>query len=146
MGPSGSGKSTFAAAHFAPTEVLSTDFFRALASDDESDQRASGAAFAVVRFLAVRRLRRGRRTCVDATNLRRRDRRPLLAIALRYRRRAIAVVFETPLETCLERNRSRARRVADDIVAEQWDRLPRPASSLAEEGFELVYTVSAGGG
>ena len=34
VGVSGSGKSTFAARHFLPTEVLSSDAFRAMVSDD----------------------------------------------------------------------------------------------------------------
>jgi protein phosphatase len=42
IGPSGSGKSTFAANHFLPTEVLSSDFCRGLVSDDENDQAATG--------------------------------------------------------------------------------------------------------
>jgi predicted kinase len=33
IGVSGSGKSTFARDHFAPSEVLSCDFFRAIVSD-----------------------------------------------------------------------------------------------------------------
>ena len=36
IGASGSGKSTFAQIYFLPTEVLSSDFFRALVSDDEN--------------------------------------------------------------------------------------------------------------
>ena len=38
MGASGSGKSTFAKNHFKPTEVLFSDYFRGLVSDDENDQ------------------------------------------------------------------------------------------------------------
>ena len=40
IGATGSGKSTFASAHFAATEVLSSDDCRALVSDDENDQSA----------------------------------------------------------------------------------------------------------
>jgi len=36
IGASGSGKSTLARRHFLPTEVLSSDFFRGLVSDDET--------------------------------------------------------------------------------------------------------------
>ena len=40
VGASGSGKSTFARTHFAPTQVLSSDYFRGLVADDENDQSA----------------------------------------------------------------------------------------------------------
>ncbi|HEX6547877.1 MAG TPA: AAA family ATPase [Candidatus Dormibacteraeota bacterium] len=142
MGPAGSGKSTFAARHFKPTEVTSSDFFRAMVSDDEGDQSASPAAFTLLRFLVTRRLRRRRRTCVDATNLHRRERRPLLRAAQTYRRPAIAVVFDLPLETCLERNRLRAgRRVEESVIREQWAAAPRSPEPLLEEGFSVVYKV-----
>ena len=36
IGPSGSGKSTFARKHFKPTEVLNSDYCRALVADDEA--------------------------------------------------------------------------------------------------------------
>ena len=47
VGASGSGKSTFARTHFAPTEVLSSDFCRGLVADDENDQSATADAFDV---------------------------------------------------------------------------------------------------
>jgi predicted kinase len=48
IGPSGAGKSSFAARHFAPSEVLSSDFCRLLVADDENDQAATPAAFDVL--------------------------------------------------------------------------------------------------
>jgi protein phosphatase len=48
VGPSGSGKSTFARKHFLATEVVSSDFCRALVSDDENDQSATSDAFDVL--------------------------------------------------------------------------------------------------
>ena len=57
VGVSGAGKSTFAARHFKPTEVLSSDRFRGLVADDESDQAASADAFEAMRQLAAIRLR-----------------------------------------------------------------------------------------
>ena len=53
IGASGSGKSTFAARHFLPTEVISSDFCRGLVADDENDQGATEDAFAVLHFIAV---------------------------------------------------------------------------------------------
>ena len=69
IGVSGSGKSTFAARHFLPTEVISSDFCRGLVSDDENDQAATSDAFEVLHFIAGKRLAAGRLTVIDATNV-----------------------------------------------------------------------------
>ena len=37
IGATSSGKTTFAHKHFKDTEVLSSDFFRAMVCDDEND-------------------------------------------------------------------------------------------------------------
>ena len=54
IGTSGSGKSTFARRHFKPTEVLSSDYFRGLVSDDDNDQTVSTPAFEVLHYVAAR--------------------------------------------------------------------------------------------
>ncbi len=59
IGPSGSGKSTFARKHFLPSEVLSSDYCRYLVSDDENNQAATNDAFAVLHFIAAKRLALG---------------------------------------------------------------------------------------
>src|SRR5258706_1742537 len=84
VGASGSGKSTFARKHFKSTEIVSSDGLRAAVSDDEADQSASGDAFEVLRLITGKRLRRGRLTVIDATNVQRDSRRSLLAIAAPY--------------------------------------------------------------
>ena len=84
IGPSGSGKSTFARAHFLPSEVLSSDYFRGLVSDDENDQAATTDAFDVLHYVAAKRLDRGRLTVVDATNVQPEARAPLVALARKY--------------------------------------------------------------
>src|SRR5436305_4474229 len=81
IGASGSGKSTFAARHFRPTEVLSSDICRALVSDDPNDQCATKAAFEILHFIAGKRLAAGRLTVVDATNVLRDSRRTLMDLA-----------------------------------------------------------------
>jgi protein phosphatase len=145
VGPAGAGKSTFAAAHFRPTEIVSSDFCRALVADDMGDQTASPQAFALLRFIAVRRLRRGRLTVIDATNLRRQDRAAYLAMAARWRRPAVAVVFDLPLQLCLDRNRQRPRTVDEAVVADQWRQLPRPPDRLLKEGFSAVLSPTEWG-
>ena len=78
VGTTGSGKSTFAARHFKPSEVLSSDYFRGLVSDDENDQGATGDAFDVLHYVAGKRLAAGRLTVVDATNVQLESRKPLV--------------------------------------------------------------------
>ena len=49
IGATSSGKSTFAKKHFLPTEILSSDFFRGMVSDDENNQKVSREAFDLLR-------------------------------------------------------------------------------------------------
>ena len=81
VGVSGSGKSTFARKHFLPTEVLSSDVCRGLVSDDENDQSATRDAFEVLHYVLAKRLARGLLTVVDATNVQKDARKPLVALA-----------------------------------------------------------------
>src|SRR5215203_7181216 len=96
IGPSGSGKSTFARRHFRPTEVLTSDHCRALVSDDENDQSATADAFAVLHFVAGRRLARGRLVVVDATSVQPEARRPLVQVAREHHCIPVAVVLDLP--------------------------------------------------
>ncbi|HKD76911.1 MAG TPA: AAA family ATPase, partial [Ktedonobacterales bacterium] len=47
IGPAASGKSTWAAQHFQPTQIVSSDAIRAMIADDEADQEASRDAFRI---------------------------------------------------------------------------------------------------
>src|SRR5262249_54822750 len=84
IGASGSGKSSFARKHFKTTEIISSDFCRGLVSDDETSLDASKDAFEVLNFIAGKRLARGLLTVVDATNVQREARAPLVALAREY--------------------------------------------------------------
>src|SRR5688500_20196639 len=84
IGPSGCGKSTVARRHFKATEVMSSDGFRALVSDNENDQSSTDDAFAALHFVAARRLARAKLTVVDATNVQPEARKPLVALAREY--------------------------------------------------------------
>ena len=70
IGSTGSGKSTFAAKHFLPTEVISSDYCRGLVADDETDQSISVDAFDLVREIAGKRLKHRKLAVIDATNVR----------------------------------------------------------------------------
>lgn len=140
IGPSGSGKSTFARRHFKPTEILSSDHCRALVADDPNDQSATLDAFAVLHCIARKRLAAGRHTVIDATNVKPADRKPLLDLANRYSRPAVAIVFDLPAEVCAEHDTKRAdRHVEPEIIARHIAALQRSLPALEREGFRHVY-------
>lgn len=144
VGIAGSGKSTFAQAHFAPTQILSSDAFRGMVADDEADQSASEDAFALLHAALAARLARGRLAVVDATNVEEWGRRQLLDIAQQRRRPAVAIVLDLPIEVCLERLRGRGHRpVPTHAVRRQHRELKRSLPSLADEGFEAVHVIGS---
>jgi predicted kinase len=128
IGPSGSGKSMFAARHFAPTEVLSSDAMRAMVADDPNDQSATDAAFELLHTALALRLARRRLTVLDATNVEGWARQAPLAIARRQRRPAVAIAFALPLEVCLARNLAREK--------------PRPPASIRRQHRWLVESLA----
>lgn len=144
VGPSGAGKSTFARRHFRATEVLSSDFCRGLVRDDENDQSGTEDAFAVLHFVAARRLAAGRLAVVDATNVQPESRKPLVALARQYHCLPVAVVFDLPERLCQERNRQRPdRNFGPHVVRQQCQQLPRSLRGLRREGFSQVFTLSS---
>jgi protein phosphatase len=142
IGPSGAGKSSFAARHFKPTEVLSSDFCRGLVADDENDQTASEDAFAVLHYIAARRLANRRLTVVDATNVQREARAPLLAVAREHDLFAVAIVLDLPEAVCAERNRGRPDRdFGAHVIHRQRSQLRRSLKGLQREGFRRVWVL-----
>ena len=107
IGTSGSGKSTFAARHFGPFEVISSDFCRGLVSGDPNDQSATAAAFEVLDFIAGKRLEAGLLTVIDATNVQRDARRQLIDLAKAYDVLPVAIVLDVPESVAAARNRER---------------------------------------
>ncbi len=142
VGVTGSGKSTFARAHFAPTQVLSSDFCRGLVSDDENDQAATPDAFALLHHIAGVRLRRGLLTVVDATNVQADARRSLVAVARDHDVLPVAIVLDVPEKLCVERTLARPDRTfGPDVVRRQRDQLRRSLRGLAREGFRKVHVL-----
>lgn len=143
VGPSGSGKSTFARKHFKSTEVLSSDFCRGLVSDDENDQSATNTAFEVLHFIASRRLKAGKITVIDATNVQTESRKPLIALAREYHVIPVAIVFNLSERVCQDRNRDRPdRSFGPHVVRQQRQQLRQSIRNLKCEGFRHIFEFS----
>ncbi len=141
VGPAGSGKSTFAARHFLPTEVLSSDRFRAMICDDETEQDVTADAFHLLHLLAGRRLAWRRLTVVDATNLKSRDRRDLVRLASRQQAASVAVVLDLPPELVRARNLARLRQVPEHVLTRHLADFHSELSALEHEGFQAIHRI-----
>ncbi|MBI2421801.1 MAG: polynucleotide kinase-phosphatase [Candidatus Hydrogenedentes bacterium] len=144
IGTTGSGKSTFAKAHFKPTEVLSSDHCRALVSDDENDQGATGNAFDVLYYIAAKRLTAGRLTVIDATNVQAEARKPIVKLAQEHDVLPVAIVLNLPDKLCHERNRERAsRQFGPHVISQQSRQLQKSLRSLKREGFRHIAVLNS---
>ncbi len=142
VGISGSGKSTFARRQFAPTQVLSSDAFRALVADDENDQSASAEAFDALHYIAGKRLRAGRLTVVDATNVQAHARKALVDLARAHDVLPVAIVLDVPESECWERTQLRPDRdFGRPVLSRQHRDLRRSLRSLGREGFRQVHVL-----
>ena len=142
VGPSGAGKSCFAARHFKPTEVLSSDYFRGLMRDDENSMEATQDAFDTLYYVARKRLAARRLVVVDATNVQPEARKPLVALAREMHVLAVAIVLNVPAALCHERNQGRANRdFGAHVVRRQSQQLKRSLRNLKREGFRHIWII-----
>ncbi len=143
VGASGSGKSSFARKHFLPTEVVSSDFCRALVSDDENDQSATSDAFDLLHGIVRKRLTRGKLTVVDATNVQPESRKTLIALAKEHHLFAEAIVFDLPERLCQDRNALRPdRQFGPHVIRNQSQQLRRSLRELEREGIRQAFKLS----
>ena len=142
VGVSGSGKSSFAAQHFKPTEIISSDYCRGLVSDDENDQAATPDAFELLHYIVGKRLGRGKLTVVDATNVQTEARRSLVALAREHDVLPVAIVLDVPESVCVARNANRPDRDFDAyVIRRQHDQMRRSLRFLEKEGFRTVHVL-----
>jgi protein phosphatase len=140
-GPAACGKSTFAQKHFRPTQVISSDWARALVCDDERDQRFNPQTFALVHFLAEQRLMLNRLCVVDSTALSGQARKDLLSLARRCQVPTTLLLFNVPLEVCLGRDEKRERSVGRAIVEHQYEAFELTKGTVRQEGFDQVIEL-----
>ena len=142
IGGTSSGKSSFAARHFRPTEVLSSDFFRGMITDDENDQSVSAEAFDLLYYAANKRLNHKKLTVIDATNLQQSARQQVVELARNQDVHAVAIVLNPPEAVMLERNKARAdRNLPERVILQHRNALRKSIRGLKREGFRYVYVL-----
>ncbi|TKK87012.1 polynucleotide kinase-phosphatase [Herbidospora galbida] len=142
VGVSGSGKSTFARKHFAPTQVISSDYCRGLVADDENDQAATPEAFDLLHHIVGVRLRRGLLTVVDATNVQWKAREALVALAKSHDVLCDAIVLDVPEEVAVARNAFRPDRdFGSHVIRRQRGDLRKSLSKISRDGFRRVHVL-----
>src|SRR6478752_3507109 len=141
VGASGSGKSAWAAEHYRPDEVISSDRLRALVGSGEHDLDASADAFALLDQIVAARLRRGLTAVVDTLGLDPARRRSYLALAKSSGMPAAVVLVDTDPAECQRRNRARDRPVPAPALEGQLRRMRAAVAEIPGEGWDLVTTA-----
>lgn len=142
IGASSAGKSTFAAQHFPPSAVISSDQCRIMVADSDQVLTANEATFSVLHLIVEKRLERGLFTVVDATNLDEGGRKNLINLAYRYYLKPQAIVLNTDLEALRERNANREdRNLSERNLMRQHRRVQQAIRYLRKEGFQRVYIL-----
>ena len=144
IGATSSGKSTFARRHFKPTEILSSDFCRGILADDENDQSITNEAFELLHYIAAKRAKSGRMTVIDATNVQRESRQPLVRLAREYHVLPVAIIVNPPEKVLVERHATRTdRNFGAHVIRQQLQNLRRSARGLQKEGFRHVFNLDS---
>ena len=144
IGTSSSGKSTFAKKHFLGTEVISSDFCRALVSDSEDNLEANKDAFELLHYMVSKRLQRLKLTVVDATNVQESGRKELLQLARKHYALPVAIVFNLPEQTCQDRHLLRLDRdFGKHVIRNQNRQLRKSVKRLKKEGFRYLFTFQS---
>ena len=142
IGATGSGKSSFAAKHFKPTEIVSSDNCRGLVSDDPNNQAASADAFALARYITGLRLKNGLLTVIDATNVQEEARKDWIKLAKEYNCLSIAIILNMPEKVCVERNALRPdRNFGGHVIPQHISQLKRSFKKLKYEGFNQIVEL-----
>ncbi len=141
IGPAASGKSTWAARHFEPTQIVSSDHCRALIADDENDQEASRDAFRLFHRIIQDRLKRGLLTVADSTALHASARADLLRDAASYHRPIVAIAFDLGADIQRHWNDLRLRHVPQSVLSDQRQALQQALHVLCDEGFSSITIV-----
>lgn len=139
IGVPGSGKSTIANEIGKELEipVVSSDEVRKEVTGSEEDFSKDGYIWGKVIPNKIKNALKEGDVVFDATNLRVRDRnkfRKIVGLSHEYQ----AIYVNTPLETCIERQENRDKKVPPERIKEMHKEMVAPTT---KEGFAEVFVV-----
>jgi probable F420-dependent oxidoreductase len=140
IGPVAAGKSTWAAQHFRPDQIVSSDALRAVVGEGEHDLRASADAFALLEQIVTRRVRRRLTTVVDSLGFDAAPRTTWRRLAAEAGVPCLAVVFDAAPAECRRRNSTRPVAVPADVIAGQLQRWPSIRDEVTAEPWHEILT------
>lgn len=141
VGLQGSGKSTLARGSFCLSEIVSSDEFRRMLSNDESSQSSNNAVLLLMEAVLAERVKNRVTTVIDATNTCGWKRRRFLAVARQGGVPAVAIVVNTPVEECWRRVAARGRVIGDEVLAAGAAGWEATVKEVFEDGFSAVHTL-----
>jgi len=142
VGIPGCGKSTYAKTlENENTVVLSSDLLRKEILKDEQSQANNSLIFETLYARARENIKNGKNVVVDATNVVKEDRAKLLENFADLDISRKAIVVQTPIEICIERDKNRDRTVGEDVIFRMVESFELPSK---EEGFDEIIFIDDG--
>ena len=136
VGVSGSGKST-TAERLNGFKVVSSDAIREELYGDASDQRHPEVVFQIAHKRVCEFLEVGMNVVLDATNLRKKDRKELLEkISYIPDVKKICWLEDVSVEDCIKAQDGRERKVPVEVIKKQSRKLQRPE---LDEGWDYIF-------
>jgi predicted kinase len=148
-GAAGSGKSTFAQrlveSHqqqgLKVTSIVSSDYCRALVSDDETNQQVNRDSFDLFHYIIYKRMLQGRLTIADSTALQAEARHRMLGLARRHNYYTCIFVFDIPIEICILQDQARPRTVGEQVISYHTNQLQQVLADIRGEGWHQVHII-----
>ena len=140
VGIPGSGKSTYAHKYIKehPDAIcLSSDKIREELWGNEATQGDNNEVFHLMQCRAVEALNNGQSVIYDATNITRKDRAYIISQCPKFVKIKCYIIW-APIETCIERDASRARTVGKDVIDRMLKRFQAP---YYDEGIDEIKII-----
>ena len=154
VGLPASGKSTYAnELKNKGCNVHSSDSIREELHGDENTQGDSKEVFSILHKRVIEDLKSGKNCVYDATGISSKRRMAFLNTISHIDCKKICILFATPYEVCLERNKNRERKVPEEIIKrmymnfnipylyEGWDEIKVIWSEFSRDKYSYLYCI-----